>query len=81
MSIKFKGDRCTPKEFAKLWMYDNMCSLHENCDTIFDKFPEKYNDMTDRERTVVKECLEKVLNTMERCLGLEKTRAKKTKLK
>lgn len=81
MSIKFEGTNCTPKEFAKLWVFDNMKALRDNADVIFEKYPEKYSGMTERERVCVKECVESVVVTVERCLGLEKVRAKKTKFK
>ena len=77
MSIKFDGKNCTPKEFAKLWVFSNLLTLQENADTIFEKYPEKYVSMTERERACVKECIESVNNTIERCLGLDKVRAKK----
>lgn len=81
MSIKFEDVPCTPKEFAKLWVFDNLKSLRDNADMIFDKFPEKYSGMTDAQRGYVKEGIENVVITIERCLGLEKVRAKKTKFK
>lgn len=77
MGIKFAGKNCTPKEFAKMWTFENLKILQDNAETIFDKFPEKYSGMTERERTYVKEGIENVINTIERCLGLEKVRAKK----
>lgn len=81
MGIKFDGEICTPKEFAKLFVFRNMQSLHENAEVIFERFPEKYSGMTSREIKVVKDGIERVLDTMERALGLEKVRAKKAKLK
>jgi hypothetical protein len=81
MGIKFDGKNCTPKEFAKFWTFNNLCLLKDNADAIFNKYPEKYAMMTERERGYVKEGIENVVNTIERCLGLEKVRAKKGKLK
>ena len=77
MSLKIDGQTYTPKEFAKTWIFNNLKVLQENADTIFEKYPEKYASMTDRERACVKECIESVNNTIERCLGLDKVRAKK----
>ena len=77
MSLKIDGKSYTPKEFAKTWIFNNLLTLQENADTIFEKYPEKYASMTDRERMCVKECIESVNNTIERCLGLDKVRAKK----
>lgn len=77
MSIKFEGKTCTPKEFSKLWVFSNLKILQESADAVFEKFPEKYASMTEREKACVKEGIENVLNTIERCLGLDKVRAKK----
>ena len=81
MGIKFEGNACTPKEFAKLWVFKNVQVIQENADAIFDKYPEMYSSMTERERAVVKEGVANVVNTIERCLGLEKVRAKKGRFK
>lgn len=77
MGIKFGGKNCTPKEFAKFWVFENLKVLQEHADEIFNKYPEKYASMTERERVCVKEGIENVNNTIERCLGLDKIRAKK----
>lgn len=79
MSIKFEGNNCTPKEFAKLWVFDNLKVLQESADKVFEKYPDKYASMTEREIAYVKEGVENVINTIERCLGLDKVRAKKEK--
>jgi hypothetical protein len=76
MGIRFNGEIVTPKVFAKLFMFDNMKSLHEHAEMIFKKYPEKYSGMTDREIKVVREGMERVIETMERSLGLEKVHAK-----
>ena len=77
MSLKIDGHTYTPKEFAKTWLFNNLLVLQENADKVFEKHPEKYSSMTEREKACVKEGIDNVINTIERCLGLEKVRAKK----
>lgn len=79
MAIKFDGNRVTPKEFAKLWIVKNMESLLEHADSIFEKFPENYGAMTEREKTAVKECARSAIDTMIRVYAVDKILDKRSK--
>lgn len=79
MAIKFDGNRVTPKEFAKLWLLSNMESLLENADMIFEKFPEKYDSMTDKEKNAVKECTRTAIDTINRVFAVGKILEKRMK--
>ena len=84
MGIKYNGEIVSPKVFAKKFVYDNMKSLHEHTEMIFEKFPEKYGGMTGREIGLIKDGIERVLETVNRALALEHVEAKakaKAKLK